>query len=271
MTWKDGSRCAVALSFDFDAETLWMGAFNLHHPTILARGVFGANVGVWRILRVLEKYGVKATFFVPGWVADKYPEQLAAIHEGGHELGHHGYLHENPSKFALPEEREILEKGIGSLKKVSGEAPRGYRTPTGVHSPNTLPLLVDCGFIYESSMMASDGPYMLPVEGRDKKLVELPIIWELDDVPHFFFNIRPYYVGMSSPYKVLEIWKDEFDVCYEEGGYLGVIMHPQVTGLRHRVRMLERFIQYMFEKPGVWFARHIDVALQVLETESTRR
>ncbi len=266
--WTDDKRCAVALSFDFDAETLWMGSFKQDHPTILARGVFGARVGVNRILGVLNKYGVKATFFVPGWTADKYPEQLAAIHESGHELAHHGYLHENPSKLTIEQEKEVMERGIESLKKVSGSSPVGYRTPTGVHSPNTLPMLVDNGFIYESSLMASDGPYMLSVEGRDRSLVELPIIWELDDVPHFFFNIRPYYVGLSSPTKVLEIWKDEFDVCYEEGGYLGVIMHPQVTGQRHRARMLERFIQYMMEKPGVWFARHIDVAQSLLEGRS---
>ena len=101
MMWKDGDRCAVAFSFDFDAETLWTGNFKMDHPTILARGEFGANVGVGRILRVLNKYNVKATFFVPGWTADKYPEQLAAIHEGGHELAHHGYLHENPNKLNL--------------------------------------------------------------------------------------------------------------------------------------------------------------------------
>jgi peptidoglycan/xylan/chitin deacetylase (PgdA/CDA1 family) len=263
--WSDGVKCAVALSFDFDAETLWTGNFKMDHPTILARGEFGARVGVGRILRVLNKYDVKATFFVPGWTADKYPEQLAAIHEGGHELAHHGYLHENPSKLSLEQEKEVMEKGIESLKRVSGEAPAGYRTPTGVHSPNTMQLLVDYGFIYESSLMASDGPYMLPVEGRERSLVELPMMWELDDVPHFFFNIRPYYVGMSAPSKVLEIWKDEFDVCYEEGGFLGTIMHPQVSGQRHRVRMLERFIQYMMEKPGVWFARHVDVARRLLD------
>ena len=264
--WKDGIRCAVALSFDFDAETLWMSSFKADHPTILARGEFGANVGVERILRVLSKYDVKTTFFVPGWTADKYPEQMAAIHEGGHELGHHGYLHENPNKLSLEQEKEMIEKGMESLKKVSGVDPRGYRTPTGVHSENTLPLLVDYGFIYESSLMASDAPYMVPVEGRDKQLVELPIVWELDDFPHFFFNIRPYYVGLSSPSKVLEIWTDDFDVCYEEGGFFGVIMHPQITGQRHRVRMLERFIQYMMEKPGVWFAPHLDIATHLLET-----
>jgi len=258
--WKQGITCAVTLSFDFDGEALWLGGFKLDHPLFLSRGEFGARVGMPRILRLLDKYAIKATFFVPGYTVESHTDLVATAHERGHEIAHHGYLHENPQRMELEEEKEVIEKGIAAIQRVTGEAPRGYRVPAGLFSPRTLQLLVDYGFLYDSSFMNSDMPYMLKVEGKGRELVELPFQWELDDFPHFFFNIRPQYVGLSAPSKVYEIWAEEFDACYEEGGYFGVVMHPQVIGHRHRIRMVEKLINHMLGRPGVWFARLGDVA-----------
>lgn len=258
--WKDGSRCAVALSVDFDAETLWLGSFGVDHIGLVCRGEFGARAGLPRILRLFAELDIKATFFIPGLVIERYPDLVAQIHEQGHEIGHHGYMHENPRRMEFDQEKEVIEKGIAAIQRITGRSPVGYRIPTGLYGQNTLKLLVDYGFLYDSSLMGHDSPYMLKVEGAVRELVELPFHWEMDDFPHFFFNIRPFYVGLSSPSKVYEIWADEFDVCYQEGGYYTLTMHPQVIGHRHRMKMLERLLKHIQEYSGVWFARYGEVA-----------
>jgi peptidoglycan/xylan/chitin deacetylase (PgdA/CDA1 family) len=265
--WKDNSRCAVGLSFDFDAESLWMGRYKRDYPAVLARGEYGARAGLPRILKILKRQEVKATFFVPGYTAQKYPQLVQQIDEDGHEIGHHGYKHENPGKVNLDEEKEIIQKGIDHLKEVTGYAPVGYRLPSGVHSPHTLNLLLEHGFQYESSMVADDLPYILKLEESGKQILEIPFSWELDDSPHFMFSHSPYRTGMSSPSKVYEIWAAEFDVCYQEGGYYGLTCHPQIIGRRHRAQMLERLIAYIKSFPDVWIARHIDIAKHLLETK----
>jgi peptidoglycan/xylan/chitin deacetylase (PgdA/CDA1 family) len=269
--WKDGCRCAVGFSFDFDAESLWMGIYKHDYPVVLARGEYGARAGLPRILNILARHEVEATFFVPGFTAEKHPESVRRIHEAGHELAHHGHFHENPGKLTLAEEEEVLDKGIARLRDITGYAPRGYRLPSGVHSPHTLNLLLERGFRYESSMVADDLPYLLQVGEGGRPLLEIPFSWELDDAPHFMFSHKPYRTGMSSPSKVYEIWAAEFEVCYQEGGYYGLTCHPQVIGRRHRAQMLEKLIAYIKSFPDVWIARHIDIAEHLLESGSWGR
>lgn len=264
--WKDNKRCAVGLSFDFDAESLWINMYKHEYPAVLARGEYGARAGLPRILKILKRHDVQATFFVPGYTAEKYPHLIRQIHEDGHELSHHGYLHENPARFSLEEEREIIQKGIDRIKAASGATPVGYRLPGGVHSPNTLELLLEHGFVYESSMVADDLPYMLKVGDKGKRMLEIPFSWELDDAPHFMFIPKPYQTGMSSQSKVYEIWAAEFEVCYQEGGYYGLTCHPQIIGRRHRAQMFDKLIAYIKSFPDVWIARHIDIANHILST-----
>ncbi len=258
--WPEGYRCAVGFSFDFDAESLWIGSFKQEHPVVLSRGEYGARVGVVRLLNLLNKYNIKATFFVPGLTAEMHLDKVTAIHEAGHEIGHHGYRHENMHHMDLERELAIFHKGIECLKKITGAVPKGFRTPAGLPGAHAHQIMVDLGFVYDSSMMAQDEPYYFKVEGREKQLLEIPFHWELDDFPHFTFNTKPYYSGLSAPSKVYEIWADEFDMCYQEGGYFGLTMHPQVMGRRHRVKLLEKLILHIMEFPNVWFARHIDIA-----------
>ena len=265
--WGNGKICAVLLTFDFDAESLWL-AMGHDTPTYMSRGEYGARVGMPRILSLLDTYNIRATFFTPGWTAERYPQVAQEIQARGHEIGHHGYCHEGPTKLALEEERAVLEKGFASLEKVTGQRPKGYRSPDWDLSHNSIRLFQEYGFLYDSSMMAGDfHPYRLKLDGAETNMVELPVSWELDDAPHFHFNFSPYRVGMSAPAKAYEIWAAEFDGAYLEGGVFTLTMHPQIIGRYHRLLMLEELIRYIAGHPGVWFATCAEVATAWLEQQ----
>lgn len=265
--WKNGKKIAVAYGFDFDAETLWLGTFGLKTPTPTSRGQYGAYVGMPRVVDFCDKYDIKATIFVPGWTAEKYPDIVKEAYDRGHEIAHHGWLHENPNSMSIQQEKEEFERGIEVFKSVIGEIPKGYRSPAFDLGPNTVNLLKDNGYIYDTSMMGHEYPYMIKDEkGKDTGVVELPVSWELDDAPHCLFNFFPnYYVGLSNPSKVLEIWKDEFDFLYEQESFYCLTMHPQIIARPHRIKMLEKLTQYMLGFPGVWFGSHVDIARDFLK------
>jgi peptidoglycan/xylan/chitin deacetylase (PgdA/CDA1 family) len=258
--WPNQAKCAVLLTFDFDAESLWETTGNHNTPTYMSRGEYGARVGVPRILALLERYHLPATFFIPGITAERHPGRVEAILAAGHEIGHHGYRHESPTDLSLDEERAVLEKGFEILEKLSGRRPRGYRSPAWDLSQNSLRLFQEYGFAYDSSMMADDfQPYPLLLDGRETGVVEIPVAWELDDAPHFMFNLYPYRAGMATPDQVYQIWAAEFDGAYAAGGVFTLTMHPQFIGRYHRLLLLERLIQYIAGHPGVWFATCSDV------------
>lgn len=258
--WPNGKRCAVALSFDFDAETIWFRTLKQPHPGPMSRGEYGARAGMPRILRLLRQYGLKATFFVPGWTAEKYPHLVEQIVADGHEVGHHGYEHEYVVNKGREGELAVLEKGLTILQRLTGQAPKGYRAPAGNPGPHTFDLLLDHGFVYDSSLVGDDLPYWVTAPASGRRLLEVPYSWELTDTPHFLFSYVPYYTGMSSQNKVYEIWEAEFDGAYADGGLLVLVMHPQVIGRRSRLAMLERLLQHMLRHDGVWFATHLEVA-----------
>ncbi len=269
-------RATVCLTFDFDAISLWIGPMGATSPSMISRGEFGV-VGVDRILRLLDRERIPATFFIPGHTADTYPDSVRAIVRAGHEVGHHGYLHENPVALeSAAREREVLELGLAALDRAAGVRPTGYRSPAWDNSPHTIELLLEYDFRYESSLMGKDfepywcrvgdvirqdGPYEF---GREVDLVELPVSWVLDDFPHFEYvslrgSVRP---GLSAASKVEEIWRDEFDYMYREveGGVYNLTMHPQVIGRGHRMLMLERLIAHFQKHEGVHFATLATVA-----------
>lgn len=274
-------RATVCLTFDFDAISLWIGPFRATSPSVISRGEFG-SVGVERILKVLDRAGIQATFFVTGHTADTYPESVKAIAAAGHEIGHHGYLHENPVALSREEERAVLEKGLTALDRAAGVRPVGYRSPSWDNSPHTIDLLQEFGFRYESSLMGHDFvPYWARVGdvihkdrayefGRASDIVEMPVSWILDDYPHFEYvrtenRLSP---GLSAPSKVEEIWRGDFDYMYREvdGGVLTLTMHPQVIGRGHRMLMLERLIDYFRGHDGVRFATLVQAADEFRET-----
>ena len=253
--WHNGKNCAVILSFDFDAESLWM-AKNLTTPSVMSRGEYGARVGVPRILSMLAKRDIHATFFVPAETARRHVDVVREISGVGHEIGHHGDVHENPVKIEADQEEHILVKGIETLEKITGCRPVGYRSPAWDLSDNSIQLLQKHGFVYDSSMMADDFRlYFIKDKDKQTNLVEVPVSWELDDAPHFLFTFAPtYFSGMAAPSMVYEIWATEFEGAYNSGGAFILTMHPQIIGRYHRLKMVEKLIDHIAGQPGVWFA-----------------
>jgi len=273
----DEKRYAVCLTFDFDAMCVWLGGYERVTPAMLSRGEYGARVAVPRILRLLADYGIEATFFVPGHTAESFLHTVDTIVSAGHEIAHHGYGHEDPSAQTPDEERRSLERGIKVLERFLGSPPLGYRSPSWDYSEVTLPLLVEYGFLYDSSLFAEDfHPYRprlgdrvskdQPLQlGAEADIWEFPVDFSLDDWPHFTFNFAPLRVGLSAPSKVLEIWQGDFDYLlrHEETGVFTVTMHPQVIGRGHRMAMLERLIQHVLDHPEARFARMGDLAQEL--------
>lgn len=247
-------NCSVLLTFDFDAESLWEGS-GLNTPTYVSRGRYGANVGVPRILELLARYGLRATFFVPGITVNRYPDIVQEISSRGHELGHHGYFHTSPTEMTADQERAALEQGLEAFERATNVRPIGYRSPSWDLSHNSIRLLQEHGFLYDSSLMGDDYRlYSLGGAPGSPELHEIPVAWELDDAPHFMFNFSPRYrMGLSAPSKVLEIWLSEFEGAYAQEGVLTLTMHPQIIGRYHRMQMLEKLIQEMISRPGVRF------------------
>ena len=259
--WPEGKKCAVALCFDLDADTLWFDGPRGTTPTPASLGEYGARVCAPRIMEFLAKHNLPATWFIPGYTVRKYPEIVQEIDRRGHETGHHGYYHEHPVQMEREEEKKILAMGLEAYEDVVGKRPLGYRSPAWDLSENSIDLLTEYGFQYDSSMMTDEKPFMLAAEQTGKELVEIPVEWVLDDAPYFMFNFNPKYrVGLSDPDKVLRIWIDEFDGYYENGSSFVLTMHPQIIGRYHRMKMLEQLVEHMLAKGDVWFTRCIDIA-----------
>jgi peptidoglycan/xylan/chitin deacetylase (PgdA/CDA1 family) len=255
VTWPNGAHCAVMLTFDFDAETLWLGRdpSNAKRPGTLSQGLYGAKVGVPSILDVLRDMGgLPATFFVPGWTAEHHTGRVEAILKDGHEVGHHSYSHKWVEPDDPATELEEMEKGLEALKRTVGVKPVGYRSPAGETSPNLFKLLTERGFLYDSSMMDSINPYFHAVGDNKRALVELPWHWSLDDAIYMLFSIKSPRAVMTNEH-VLTIWKDEFQAIYKAGGLFDLVMHPQVIGRPSRLQLLRDFIAHAQTYPGVWF------------------
>ncbi len=259
-SWPEGARVAVALSFDFDAETgsLRDGQYS---PGGLSQGEYGARVAIPRILALLDKYRIPASFFVPAVTAILHPAEVKAIvAKGRHEVGMHGWIHERNSLLSEAEERELMKKSYDTLKEMTGKAPAGIRTPSWDFSPSTLKLIRELGLLYDSSLMADDRPYEILEDGKPTGVVELPVEWLLDDYPYFGFDryssVRPH----ITPNEVFEIWASEFDLAYREGTLFVLTMHPKIIGHRSRIVMLEKLIEYIMARKNVWFATHEEIA-----------
>jgi peptidoglycan-N-acetylglucosamine deacetylase len=264
-------QSTVCLTFDFDAMSVWL-AYDRVTPAMLARGEFGARVGVPRILELLRSHGTEATFFVPGHTVESFPDETTEIVDAGHEVAHHSYAHIDPSRQTPDEERADMERAWAALER-AGVTPLGFRSPSADLSDSTLELVEELGFLYDSSLMTDDyRPFRprigdrvargVPLErGREARFWELPLCFELDDWVHFQFNFDPYRKGGAPPSDVLEIWQAELDWMDDnvDGGVLTVTMHPQVIGRGHRVAMLDAFIRHAGER-GARFARMGDVA-----------
>jgi peptidoglycan/xylan/chitin deacetylase (PgdA/CDA1 family) len=245
------------LTFDLDAETMWTArdpSF-ASRPVMMSQGAYGWKVGAPRILALLERYGVKATFFIPGLIIDQRPALMERILAGGHEIAHHSYTHRWILTLTPDEEREEMEKGIESIVRTSGQRPRGWRSPAAEVSPITMPMLVKEGFVYSSNFFDDDSPYLHTVEGKVSRIVELPFRWVLDDAPFFQYSIALPGRTLQPPSSVLEAWKSEFDVLYAEERMMMVAMHPQLIGQPSRLKALEGLIEHALSHSDVWIGR----------------
>ena len=258
--WPNGARVAVALSFDIDNSTPLL-ARGTPGSEPMSRGQYGAVDGLPRILRVLDKENVHASFFVPAVSAALNPEMIPSIQsKKRHEIGIHGWIHENLVELNdQAKEQQLLNQSIELLTKAMGKKPVGYRAPSWAMSPFTMKQVKEAGFLYDSSLMASDDAYEISLDGKPTGIVELPIERIVDDAPYFGAANG----SLPSPELVEKIFRDEFDVAYDEGGLYVLTMHPHYTGHRSRALWLDKLIVYMKSKPGVWFATHQDVATYV--------
>lgn len=259
--WKDGAQATLMLTFDFDAESLWLSIDpeNAKRPGILSIGTYGAKEGVPLILKLLAERDLRATFFIPGWVAEQHTDVCRQIRDGGHEIGHHGYLHESISAMEPAEEQAVLLRGLNALERQLGVRPRGYRSPSWETSPATVGFLADQGFTYASNFMDRLTPYQHERGGSPSGIVELPVHWMLDDAPFYMYDGTKYRC-IYPPSHVLEIWQEEFRGIYELGGLCNIAMHPQFIGRPSRINMLRQFLDYVHQFPNLWRATGSEVA-----------
>lgn len=249
--WKDGAQCAVMLTFDLDAETLWISGdmANTSKTGLLSQGTYGPRVAVPLILELLKRRGLPATFFIPSWTIEHHPGAVQAIVDAGYEIGHHGYIHEHPTNLTRDEEEAVLTGGIEAIERLTGQRPAGYRSPAWEFSANTLELLTAHGFRYSSNLMSD----ILPFTHPGAELIELPVQWITDDAPFFSFRAggqRP----ISSAHNAFQVWTEEFQGIYRYGGLYNLTMHPQLIGRPGRMLMLERVLDFIGGFPDVWFA-----------------
>ncbi len=259
--WPNGARVAVGVSFDVDNATASLATGDLISESI-SRGEYGAIDGVPRILRLLDKHQLPASFFIPAVSHLLHPDMIPSILESGrHEIGVHGWIHEHlPSVNDAAAEQDMLTRAIDTLTRAIGKRPVGYRAPSWQFSQYTMQQVKDAGFLYDSSLMASDDAYEILLDKQPTGVVELPIERIVDDFPYFGAAANG---GMPNPDAVLAVFQSEFDVAYDEGGLYILTMHPHITGHRSRIAGLEKLILHMKSKLGVWFATHEQIARYV--------
>jgi peptidoglycan/xylan/chitin deacetylase (PgdA/CDA1 family) len=258
-TWPNGARCAVSLSFDADHETIPLRDSD-ESPMRISQGQYGNRQGVPRIRKLLDRHGVRASFFYPAVSALLHPEEIRAVAAEGNEIGIHSWIHEANTTLPPGVERELTLRATDTLEKLSGRRPVGMRTASWDFSIDTMNIIRELGLLYDSSLMADDDAYELLADGVPTGIVELPPEWIRDDAVYFnmlrFSGLRPY----TPPSAVEEIFMAEFEGAYAEGGLFLLTMHPHVIGHRSRIGLLDRLVAHAKAKGDVWFGTHEEVA-----------
>ncbi len=271
---------------DVDAVAGWLGSYGGEDsPDDISRGLFAGEVGSLRLLKLFERLGIKTTWFIPGHSIETFPEQMKAVAQAGHEIGIHGYSHENPIAMTPQQEEAVLDKCIDLVTKLQGKRPTGYVAPWWEFSAVSNELLIKKGIKYDHSLMHQDfQPYyvrvgdswtkidyskkpeswMKPlVRGRETDLIEIPASWHLDDLPPMMFIKKaPNSHGFVSPYAIEEMWRDQFNWVYREYDYavFPITIHPDVSGRPHVLMMLERLYHHIIRHPGVRFCTMNEMA-----------
>lgn len=261
--WPNGAKVAVAITLDMDADSL----VHVEHPndsitrvSTISMLKYGPEVGIPRILESYRRFGLKQSFFIPGWCVETYPGTVEDIAADGHEVGFHGYIHEAPNALSRDEEHYWMRRSIDAIVKHAGKRPRGNRSPLYNFSRHTADLLVEEGFVYDSSLMGDDVPYILSTKKGD--LVELPTSWALDDWPPYVHSIDLNYMfQVMAPDRAMESFMAEFEAARSTGGGLWVATwHPFVSGRLSRWLRVEKMIETMLATGDVWFATLEEIA-----------
>jgi peptidoglycan/xylan/chitin deacetylase (PgdA/CDA1 family) len=267
-SWPGEARVAVALSFDSDHETIPLRDAETQ-PGKLSQGEYGSRVGAPRILSMLQRRGIRASFFMPAVSALLHPDEARSYVDVGHEIGIHGWIHERNMQLRPEDERALALRSADTLERVSGQRPVGIRTPSWDFSDATLSIIREMGLLYDSSLMADDEPYEVLADGQPTGLVEIPVEWIRDDAPYFSMDrytaVRPH----TPPRGALTIWRDEFDHAYRDGGLFQLTMHPHIIGHRSRIAVLEELLDHITSHSRVWWATHADVARYVRDNATT--
>ncbi|MEH6545690.1 MAG: polysaccharide deacetylase [Sneathiella sp.] len=275
-----------AFGVDVDAVGGWLGSYGGEDsPCDISRGMFSGEIGSMRILELFERWGIKSTWFVPGHSLETFPKEMAAVAAAGHEIGMHGYSHENPIAMTPVQEEAVMDKSIQLIEDLCGRRPTGYVAPWWEFSHASNELLLKKGIKYDHSLMHRDfTPYyvrvgdswtkidyskkaeewMKPlVRGVESDLIEIPSSWYLDDLPPMMFiKSAPNSHGFVNPRHLEEMWRDQFDWVYREMDY-GVVtftIHPDVSGKPHVLMMLERLYNHIISHPGVKFTTFDEIA-----------
>jgi peptidoglycan/xylan/chitin deacetylase (PgdA/CDA1 family) len=276
----------VAYGIDVDAVAGWLGSYGGEDsPCDITRGMFAGEVGSPRLLRLFNKWGIKTTWFIPGHSIETFPKEMQAVADAGHEIGMHGYSHENPVATTPEQEEAIFDKCIEVITKLAGKPPRGYVAPWWELGPNTAELLLRKGLKYDHSMMNNDfhpfyvrvgdswtkidyskhpSAWMKPLQrGKETDLVDIPASWYLDDLPPMMFmKAAPNSHGFVNPRDIEELWRDQFDWVYREYDYavFTFTIHPDVSGKPQNLLMLERLYEYISGHEGVKFMTFEEIA-----------
>ena len=276
----------VGFGIDVDAVAGWLGSYGGEDsPDDISRGLFAGEVGSPRLLDLFDKAGLKTTWFIPGHSAETFPEQMRDVARRGHEIGIHGYSHENPIAMTPEQEEAVLDKGIELVTEISGKRPTGYVAPWWEFSNVTNELLLKKGIKYDHSLMHNDfTPYrvrvgdkwtkidysakpedwMKPlVRGEETDLIEIPANWYLDDLPPMMFIKKsPNSHGFVNPRDIEQMWRDQFDWVYRNMDYavFPITIHPDVSGRPQVLMMLERLIAHMKSHEGVRFVTMNEMA-----------
>ena len=260
--WPNGARVAVLLSFDVDNDTILLARSDNPSIGAMSQGEYGARVGLQRVVDLVDRHNIPASFFIPAVSLILQPDMVDVIQRSGqHEFGVHGWIHELNTELDGETERDLISRATNYLENVTGRRPVGYRAPSWNFSPNTLRIIRGFGFLYDSSLMADDRPYELLQNGEATGIVELPVEWILDDAP----LLNPRGTSYTSPRELLQVYIDEFDKAYEEGTMFLLTTHPHIIGHRSRILILEELISHIQSVGNVWFATHEQTARYVLE------
>ena len=269
--WPGGARCACAITFDMDADSLIhiarpADSHDRLYPVSMGR--YGPEVAVPRILETYARLGIRQSFFIPGWCLEQYPAAVEAILAGGHEIGHHGDINEDPVETEGEAQRAAFERAMEAHRRICGTAPRGYRAPVYNATPQVIDLCIAHGLAYDSSLMGDDRPYRLETDrGR---LWEMPVHWGVDDWPPFAHYAEiGYMMPVKAPSEGLAAFWEEFEAAYSTGGFFVLVLHPFLTGRPARWRLVERWLERTLHERSVWFARLEDIAAH-LEALSKR-